>query len=422
MKKFLFATAAVVAVAGFTGCDNGDSNIQGAGTVQDTTDTVDDSNYDEESEDVLDIVTLPGEIDSLVGLPFATANFTPGTFTAEAHGFNAETPVVVSVSFTEDQITNVEIISHGESTYGNSSWFNRAIGVPDQILVRQSTQDIDAFTGASMTRGAIIEAVEDAIVQAGANPTDLEPQTITQPLEGDRFVPGMHTVTVPTRTHEITLADGETAYMLFSEDTDMIVTVAFSRNEFNVHYGGGQNPRMIHGESAYPGEIRGGTMGGWWFRQMVHLQANDQQSTHNVDVYTGATLSASGVVFAIEEAMRLAGADPANITPLVGIYQNDSQAGPHPENPSFRAGHHTAVVESFGGPLEVIVTTDRGTIRRIQATHNDTESFWDTAWPELRDDILEANSTDVDIISGATVSSEAIIEAVTIALDSARLN
>ena len=392
--KYLFICVAVVLV--FAACGGNEPEPAQAGTP-----------------------SAVGDGDTAIpGLPLATATFTPGTFTAYALSWN-EAPLTVSVTFSENQITDITVVEHGDSVYG-SGWFLRAYpGVPDQIFVQQSTQGIDAFTGATTTRDAIIEAVEDTIRQAGANPADLTPQSISAPLPGDRFIPGFHVVTVPANTMDIygePLADGAIR-MLGNEEVDMTLRVSFGRNELHLHSGGARGLGQGdggHGESVYPGEIAGGTWGGWWFRQVVNHQINDKQSTH-VDIATGATSSASAIVWGVEQAMIAAGADPATITPRAVPPTQITRNPGSPDDRFFVPGIYEVTASGFGGDMTVTVTLDRSNIRRIVVDeHNETESFWNQVWPDIRDLIYVEQTTnlDLDAFTGATVSAEAVIEAV----------
>ena len=375
------------------------------------------SNNDNDNDNAVTTSDDVGGESAIVGLPTATATFTPGTFTGTATGYGGD--LSVAVTFTANQITGVAVTNHNESTYGQG-WFLRAYpGVADQILVRQSTQNIDAFSGATMSRDAIIAAAEDAIAQAGASPSDLTPQFISEPLPGDRFIPGFHVITVPAGTMDIygdPLTDGAVP-MLHSEDTDMTLRVSFGRNEFHLHNGGGRGLGQGndgHGESVYAGEISGGTWGSWWFRQVAHHQVNDVQSSH-VDIRTGATSSASAIVWGLEQAMIAAGADPAGIMPRAAQPQI-SRNPASPDARMFLPGIYTATAEGFGGDITLSVTLDRNTIRRIVvSSQNETESFWETVWPDIRDLIYEEQTTNfdtADVFTGATRSADAVVEAV----------
>ena len=352
-------------------------------------------------------------------LPQASTSFTPGTFSATVHSFN-EAPMTVEVTFGESQITNIVVAEHGDSMYG-SGWFWRAYpSVPDQILVRQSTQELDAFTGATVTQDAIVAAVEDAITQAGAKPGDLVPVTMTAPLPGDRFMPGFHVITVPANTLDVygNALAGDAMRMLYSETDDMTLRVSFGRNDFHLHTGGmrglGQG-EAGHGESVYPNEIQGGTWGGWWFRQVANLQVNERQSTH-IDTVTGATMSAAAIVWGVEQAMIAAGADPATMTPRAN---SPIRIHPNPANPDARLfvpGIYSVSARGFGGYIHMDVTLDRTTIRRIVITeHRETQSYWDMVWPGVRDMIYQEQTThglDIDTFSGATMSASAVIHGV----------
>ena len=376
-------------------------------------------------------------IDAPAGLPVSTATFTPGVYVVTVPGWQ-DAPMTIQVAFNENQIADIEILEHGESKYG-SGWALRALpGVPDQILIRQSTLDIDTFTGATSTRESVIAAVEEAITLAGAAPEQLQPQSIAAPLPGDRFIPGFIEITVPANTMDIygePLTDGAVR-MLYSEDTDMTLRLSFGRNEFHLHSGGalglGQGAEG-HGESVIePTEVAGGALGGWWFRQVVNHQVNDRQSTQGIDTRTGATMSASGIVWGVEQAMIAQGADPAAITPRAypptQIPRNPNAPS---DSPFFVPGIYTVTVEGFGGPMEVAVTLDRTNIRRIEVIdHNETDSFWDTVWGApaehvMRNAIFAAGPEgldDVDLVSGATASSQALVNAVREAMAIAWVN
>ena len=370
--------------------------------------------------------------EAILALPLATATFNPGVYTATVPSFQ-DALMTVQAVFTNNQIVGVEVLEHGDSLYG-SGWALRAIpAVPDQILVRQSTQNIDIFTGATITRDAVITAVDDMIVQAGANPAQLTPQTISEPLPGDRFIPGFIEVTVPANTMDIygiPLAEGATR-MLYSQDVDMNLRLSFGRNEFHLHSGGafglGQGGGG-HGESVLAdGEIGGGTLGGWWFRQVANHQVNDRQSTQGIDIATGATMSAAAILWGVEQGMISQGANPEDIFPIAyppTRFKRNPAADP--DAPFFVPGIYDVTVPGWGGPINARITLDRTTIRRIEViSHYETEGIWETVWGAeanhiIRDAIYSAgplNLDEIDIVTGATVSSYALIDAVRKAME-----
>jgi len=99
--------------------------------------------------------------------PAAEGIFTPGTFSGVGIGYGGD--LIAYVTFDEDNIVSVEIGDHSETT----GFAEMAIVmITANILEAQST-NIDTVSGATLTSNAILEAVNDAIVQAGADPAAL---------------------------------------------------------------------------------------------------------------------------------------------------------------------------------------------------------------------------------------------------------
>ena len=71
----------------------------------------------------------------------------------------------------------------------------------------------------------------------------------------------------------------------------------------------------------------------------------------------------------------------------------------------------------MGGGLTVKVTMEGGKITKVEIVkHNETPGISDPAREQLPDAIVKAGSTEVDNVSGATITSKAIKEAVSDAL------
>lgn len=83
-------------------------------------------------------------------------------------------------------------------------------------------------------------------------------------------------------------------------------------------------------------------------------------------------------------------------------------------------GTYTATVTGKKGDFDVTVVIEDGYIASIEiGDNNETESKGGVAIAQLPDEIVEAQSTDVDTVSGATITSEAIIEGVNECLEEA---
>lgn len=84
------------------------------------------------------------------------------------------------------------------------------------------------------------------------------------------------------------------------------------------------------------------------------------------------------------------------------------------------SGTYTATSQGYGGEVSVTVTLENGVITDVSATgESETEGVGSNAIEQLPDKIVAANSTDVDAVTGATISSNAVKEAAQAALDQA---
>lgn len=89
---------------------------------------------------------------------FAEQVYTPGTYTAEANGNNGA--VSVSVTFSENAITDVAVGAHSETAGISDPAIER---LPKAIVENQSLA-VDAVSGATNTSNAIFSAVEACVL------------------------------------------------------------------------------------------------------------------------------------------------------------------------------------------------------------------------------------------------------------------
>ncbi len=97
---------------------------------------------------------------------FASAEdgmFTPGTYTG--NGFGKNSRIVLDVTFSENEILDIQVVSHGETAGICEVAFDR---LPGEILKYQSL-GVDTVASATESSKGIIAAVEDAVIQAGGD-------------------------------------------------------------------------------------------------------------------------------------------------------------------------------------------------------------------------------------------------------------
>ena len=91
--------------------------------------------------------------------------YTAGTYTGEGTGNNADVKIVVEVTFSEDAITDIRVVSHEETPGLSDPAF---AGIPGAVIAAQSLA-VDAVSGATNTSKGLLAAIEDAAVKAGAD-------------------------------------------------------------------------------------------------------------------------------------------------------------------------------------------------------------------------------------------------------------
>lgn len=99
-----------------------------------------------------------------------------------------------------------------------------------------------------------------------------------------------------------------------------------------------------------------------------------------------------------------------------GTAKTDNKAG---DSKEAAVGETTGEGTAAGhnGDLKAVVTFDGDKIAKIDLTHEETEGLGDKAADKLVEEIVANNSINVDTVSGATVTSTAVIEAVKAAIE-----
>lgn len=90
------------------------------------------------------------------------------------------------------------------------------------------------------------------------------------------------------------------------------------------------------------------------------------------------------------------------------------------KTPSYKDGTYNASAQGYGGNVAVTVKVQGGKIASVEATgDSETPDIGSKALDSLPQEIVSANSTKVDSVAGATVTSNAIKNAVDDALKQA---
>ena len=284
-----------------------------------------------------------------------------GVYSGSADGYSG--PISVEVTVEGGEITDVKVLSHSDSP-GIS---DPAIEEVPAAMVAGNTTEVEVVSGATFTSTGIInaanialtgeagEASEAPVVDEGEEDEDIEASdnvffdgTYTETVEGHN---GPMTVEVVVEGNVIT-----SVVVLEHEETDGLADPALE-----------DVPAAII--------ARNGT---------------------DVDVVSKATVTSEAVIKAVEKALGL---------------------GVKVRAATYNDGTYEATVDAAHGPLSVEVTVADGVISDVVVTeHSETEGLTDPAVTDLPTEIVESNSTDVVVVSGATVTSNAVKSAVDEAL------
>mgnify|MGYP000001478489 FL=1 len=127
----------------------------------------------------------------MTGAAALAEGYTAGTYTGRADGRNGE--ITVDVTFSEDAITDIVVKDHQETAGIADAAIN---DLPGEIVASQSLA-VDAKSGATFTSEGIVNAVADAVAQAGGDadalravPVEKELSTETIEMTTDVVVVG----------------------------------------------------------------------------------------------------------------------------------------------------------------------------------------------------------------------------------------
>ncbi len=345
-----------------------------------------------------------------------------GVYEGSGTGFSGI--VRVAVEIKDKKIVNIEVISNED----DEAFFNRAKGVIANIIAGQST-DVDVISGATYSSRGIIEAVNNALKINGTSQGNGSNTNINSNNRENSNQSSNINEVLETLKDDEKLKDG-------------------------IYYGTGTG---FAGDLTVKVVIEGGkiisvsivsTNDGDDFIAKASAILTDIVNKQNLDVDTvsGATYSSRGIIQAAANAIKQAVVtDSADV--LNGYYgeenrsQNNVNSGGnsgktsnntdgnsiHKASDSVSEGNipyidgiYYGTGDGFSGEVKVSVEIKNHTIRAINViSTEDDAAFFDRAI-SLVDEMLEKQETKVDTVSGATFSSEGIIDAVNDALAAAK--
>ena len=291
-----------------------------------------------------------------------------GIYYGSGTGFGGTIKVAVSVQ--DGRIVSIEIQSaSGEG----SSYLSQAKAVIDRIISQQSL-NVDTVSGATYSSRGIIRAVRNALTGATDDGTlgkeeeeQEEPEELEDIKEPDAWLDGVYTgsgsgfggdVKV-----EVTVQDGKIASIKVLSHKDGSSYMSKAKSVIS---------RII------------------------------SKQTTNVDTVSGATFSSQGIIKAVRNALSKA--------------SGTSNTGkmPYPE------GIYYGTATGYQGDITVAVVIQDKTIKAILVTEASDDNAYLEKAKVVASNVVKKQNTSVDLVSGATYSSQGILDAIKNAIAEAK--
>ena len=252
--------------------------------------------------------------------------------------------------------------------------------MPAKIVEAQSA-DVDGVAGATITTNAVKDAVKEAMIQAGLLPAAPAGEEFTGTAQG-MFC---------EIEAKVIVADGK------------IVAVSLTGDAETPELGGKVLEEM-------PAKI-------------VEAQSAD------VDGVAGATITTNAVKDAVKEAMTAAGLLEAAEPAVDDVAEGTAEMPPVVDGDNATIGDavvvdaavYTGKATGMGEVTAKVIIADGHIVGVTLTGDNETPGIGSKAIEELPSKIVEAQSADVDGVAGATITSNAVKEAVKAAMAEAGL-
>ena len=372
------------------------------------------------------------------------SSYKDGVYTGSARGFGGD--ITVEVTVRNGKISGIKVISApGEG----DSYLKKAKSLISRIIDGQTT-NVDTVSGATFSSAGLINAVRAALKKAGGREETSAPETTSAKEDKEK----------KKTKKETAQSDQETADSGEKQEKDPETDSAWKDGTYEGE-ADGFGGKIKVSVTIKKGEIRkikileaDGETPAYLKKAKSLCSTIIREQTADVDVVSGATYSSKGIIGAVRKALNKASRDseknkkekktdkkkdkkkkkdPAaedSEKQTTQKSKEDQTAGQKEVQPTaapekvdssgYADGTFTGTGEGFEGDLTVSVTIRNGKIVSAKLTDWEDDEPYITKASALLSDIVSADSTDVDIVSGASYSSRGILQAVADALEKSR--
>lgn len=315
-----------------------------------------------------------------------------GIYEGTGTGFAGK--ITVAVEIKDKKIVAITVLNVEAD---DAAFFNRAKGVIDRIIQSQNL-DVDVVSGATYSSRGIISAVKNALT--GEKDSG---KTAENPGKGEG------STTVAEVADAATYKDG-TYYGSatgFAGPIKVKVVISGGKIASIEIVSTSDGSSYISKASAITGKIV------------------SSQST-NVDTVSGATYSSVGIINAVRNALAQAAVDGSTVPVSTENTEQNNQQNQSAPTPSvsgnfpYPDGTYYGTAEGYLGDVKVAIVLKNHTIQSVQILENEDDAAFFNRARAVVNNIVKNQTTGVDVVSGATYSSNGIINAVKAALESAK--
>ena len=315
-----------------------------------------------------------------------------GIYEGTGTGFAGK--ITVAVEIKDKKIVAITVLNVEAD---DAAFFNRAKGVIDRIIQSQNL-DVDVVSGATYSSRGIISAVKNALTgekdsgKTAENPGKGEGSTtVAEVADAAAYKDGTYygsgTGFAGPIKVKVVISGGKIASIEIVSTSD--------------------GSSYISKASAITGKIVA------------------SQST-NVDTVSGATYSSVGIINAVRNALAQAAVDASTVPASTENTEQNTQQSQTPPTPTvsgnfpYPDGTYYGTAEGYLGDVKVAIVLKNHTLQSVQILENvDDEAFFNRA-RVVADNVVKNQTTSVDTVSGATYSSNGILNAIKAALESAK--
>ena len=299
--------------------------------------------------------------------------------------------VSVSVEIKDKSIVAINILS----TQDDEAFFNRAKGVIDKIIAGQIL-DVDVVSGATYSSNGIISAVKNALT--GEQDTSTPATTASS---SNQSSPSIETVDDSNQTWKDGTYYGSGTG--FNGEVQVEVVIADGKiSNISVVSHNDDSSFMSQAQGLIPNII-------------------SSQST-NVDAVSGATYSSRGIINAVRAALKQAAVNGSSNDADDSNDDNNNNDNNNSNNNStivegkvpYEEGIYYGTGEGYAGDIQLAVVIQDKTIKAILVTECEDDAAFFNRAKSIINEVLKNQSTDlsgIDTVSGATYSSNGIVEA-----------